>query len=279
MPVTAGVPSPEDDDLEPVLRDIVHGRPRLTRAKAANSPETREFLEIGLQLLRDDLIAHTGPDFETGTRSKLFEAISRDRILQQAEAADEARDTKKVLTVNMFRYRWEQKDRYTEDLISYMFRLAPQRGHLDQMDAASEQLIAQVSLAEFVRVLADVEVRTMLEDPLVGVQTIVQNALPNHPRVREFCRAQLDQLLPRWAKLYEKVATAYGLRLKSSYCWLDIAIIFNAIVEGELAWARVTGRPVLSDGSHILGSAIMAMLPTVLDDAPDDLSSCYAVAK
>ena len=228
MPVTAGVPRPEDDDLEPVLRDIVHGRPRQPRAGTADHPGPWEFLEIGLRILRDDR---------------------------------------------------ERKDRCPGDLTSYLFRLALQRGHLNQMDAASEQLVEHLSLAEFVRLLADFEVRTMLEEPLAGVQTVVRSALPDHPGVREFCRAQLDQLLPRWAKLYEKVATAYGLRLKSSYCWLDIAIIFNAIVEGELARARVTDRPVLSDGSHILGSAIMAMLPTVLDNAPDDLSSCYAVAK
>jgi hypothetical protein len=279
MPVTAGVSNPENDDLDPVLRDLVFGRLGQTRAKVANSPETREFLEIGLQLLRDDLIRHTGPDFETGIRSKLFESISRERILQRAEEADEGRQNKRLLTVNMFRYRWERKDRYTEDLISYMFRLAPQRGHLDEMDVASTQLVQRVSLAEFVCTLADVELRTMLDDPLVSVQTIVQNAMPNHPRVREFCQAQLDQLLPRWAELYEKVAAAYGLRLKSRYTWLDIAIIFNAIVEGELAWARVAVRPVLSDGSHILASAILAMLPTVFEDAPSDLANCYAVAK
>lgn len=188
-------------------------------------PERREFLDIGLRLLRDD---------------------------------------------------WERKDRCPADPVSDLFRLALQCGHLNQLAAASEQLVAHLSLAEFVRLLADVEVRTMLEDPLAGVQTIVQSALPDHPGVREFCRAQLDQLLPRRAKLYEKVATAYGLRLKSSYCWLDIAVIFHAIVEGELARARVADRP---DGSQVVGSAIMAMLPTVLDNAPEDLSSCYAVAK
>ncbi|MDX3190506.1 hypothetical protein PV458_19025 [Streptomyces sp. MN03-5084-2B] len=279
MPVTAEATSPQNDDLEPVLREIVNGRPRQTRAKAANSPETREFLEIGLQLLRDDLIEHTGPDFEAGTRSKLFETISRERILQQAELADRNREQKKLLTVNMFRYRWEQKDRYTEDLISYMFRLAPQSEHLDHMDAASDRLMAQASLAEFVHTLTEFELRSKLEDPLVNVRMIVRNAIPNHPRVREFCRIQFDHLLPRWAALYERVATAYGLTLKSRYRWLDIATMFKAIVEGELTWARVASRPVLSDGNYILGSAILAMLPTLVENAPDDLAGCYAVAK
>ncbi|MET8853950.1 hypothetical protein [Amycolatopsis sp. NPDC004625] len=270
---------PGDDDLEPVLRDLVFGRLGQTRAKVANSPETRAFLEIGLDLLRDDLVQHTGPDFETGLRSKLFESISRERILQRAAAADEGRRDKRLLTVNMFRYRWERKDRYTEDLISYMFRLTPQRSHLDDMHAASDRLIREVSYAELVRTVADAEVRAVLADPLVVVQTIVQNAMPNHPRVREFCRVHLDHVLPRWAQLYEKVTAAYGFRLRPAYTWLDIAVMFNAVTEGELVWARTTGRPELSTGDHVLAGVVLALTPALFENVPADLETCYAVAK
>ncbi|WP_284748456.1 hypothetical protein [Amycolatopsis sp. RTGN1] len=272
------MPDTATDDLGPVLRDLAYGRLAQTRAKLANSPETREFLELGLQLLRDDLIGHTGPDFETGIRSKLFESVSRERILQRAEEADRDRPNPKVLTVNMFRYRWERKDRYTEDLISYLFRPAPQGRHFAEMAATTHRLIPRASFAELVRTLADAEVRTVLEDPLVSLQSTVQSAMPNHPRVREFCQAHLDHLMPRWADLYVRITDAYGLRLKAGFTWLDVALMFNAVVEGELTWSRVAARSVLSGGGTVVSTAILAILSSVLDDARD-FADCYAVAK
>ncbi|WP_037305758.1 hypothetical protein [Amycolatopsis orientalis] len=273
MPVTAGSRTPRDDDLSAVLRDIAVGRKRDTRLRLANMAETRAFLNVGLELLREDLIDSAEPDFEEDERSKLFESISRDRILRKsADVAPELR-----LSVNMFRYRWDRKDRYTEDLISYMFRLAPQKAHLDDMETLSQSMVADLSLGQFVRRLADEEVRLMLEDPLVSLQGIVQSAMPNHPRVREFCRAQLNQLLPRWASLYAQVSHAYGVRLRPGRTWLDLAIMFNAVVEGELAWARLGQRPVLTNGDHVLAGAILAMLPTLVEGLADDLDSVHAL--
>jgi hypothetical protein len=262
MPVTAGSPDPEHDDLSGVLRDIGLGMMARTRARLANTPETREFLELGLNLLREDLIEHTGPDFDNGKRSRLFESVSRERILQLAAAADV--EQIRLLSVNMFRHRWDRKDRYTEDLISYMFRLAPQKRHLDLMDATSEKLITQMDIGDFIRTMADYELTTMIEDPTADLQAIVQNAMPNHPRVREFCQAQLDHLLPRWAQLYKNVAAAYGLELRPGRSWLDVAIMFNALIEGELAWTRVGGRRKLSNGESVLASTILAMLPSLM---------------
>jgi hypothetical protein len=262
MPVTAGSPTPRDDDLSGVLSDIGLGMMASTRARLANSPETRQFLELGLALLRENLLGHTGPDFDNGKRSSLFESVSRERIMQVASGSDNERV--RMLSVNMFRHRWDRKDRYTEDLISYMFRLAPQKEHLDAMDAVSGQLITQMDIHDFIRTLAGHELTTMLDDPMAEVQAIVQNALPNHPRVREFCRAQLDNLLPRWAHLYEKVATAYGLNLRPGHTWLDVAIMFNAVIEGELAWTRVGGRRTLSNGQDVLTSTILAMMPSLV---------------
>lgn len=86
----------------------------------------------------------------------------------------------------MFRYRWERKDRYTEDLISYLFRPAPQRRHFAEM---------------------------------------------------------------------------------------------TAVVEGELMWSRVAARPVLSGGGHVVPTTILAMLASLLENAPPDFADRYAVAK
>ena len=97
-----------------------------TRAKIANSPETRAFLEIGLLLLRDDLLDHRGPDLldehDAGTR--LFTGLSQARLIERAEQEDRNEDRPKMLTVGMFRDRWRYKSRYTEDLIAYLMRPA-----------------------------------------------------------------------------------------------------------------------------------------------------------
>jgi hypothetical protein len=262
MPVTAGQPT-EDDDLASVLHYVGYGKLARTRAKLANSQSTRQFLDIGVHLLREDLIGSTGPDFDSGLRSKLFGSISRDRVLEVAE--NDERYQSDILTVGQFRNLWDLKDRYTEDLISYMFRLAPQNGHLDAMFKLGAELAGQVALEEFIDRFAETEVQMILCDPFVEVQTIVQNAMPNHPRVREFCRAQLDHLLPRWAQLYEGIADVYGLKLQSGWSWEDVALTFNILIEGELAWTRVADRPRLSNGMGVLPGIIKALLPRILE--------------
>jgi hypothetical protein len=277
MPVTASSPATEQEDLSSVLDNIGWGKLATTRAKLANTLATREFLEIGLGLLRDDLLRHTGPDFDHGDRSRLFESLSRERIMQRAAEMDP--DEEKCFTVNMFRHRWDRKDRYTEDLISYLFRQGPPLKHMEDMVTAAEEMLAGASLKELIHALAAVEVDTMLNDPTVSLQTIVQTAMPNHPRVQHFIQAQNDLLLPSWAKLYEQVAAAYGLTLKAGFTWLDVALLFNAVVEGALVRARIDqAEPVLSNGEGILASAILAMLPTLIEGIPDDCGSLYSTA-
>ena len=207
------IPGQEPEDLSSVLNDIGWGKLAATRAKLANTPATRDFLELGLSLLQDDLLQHTGPDFDQGDRSRLFESLSRERILARAAELDPGKQ--KLLTVNMFRHRWERKDRYTEDLISYLFRLSPQRERLEEMESAALELAPKVSLKELVQLLAAAEVDMILVDPVFNLQTIIQAALPNHPRVRHFSQAQYEMILTGWAQLYERVAAAYNLQLEA----------------------------------------------------------------
>ena len=109
MPVTAsdGSPDPEED-LFPTLRYVGTGMLAKTRARLANTRETRAFLELGLALLSADLIEYTGPDFEEGIPSRLFESLSRERIMTLAEDRDPTHTL--PLGVNMFRHRWARKD-------------------------------------------------------------------------------------------------------------------------------------------------------------------------
>lgn len=271
MPVTAGkLLQPGEENLAPVLSNIGWGMLAATRAKLANSSETRDFLEIGQQLLQEDLLRHTGPDFDRGERSRLFESLSRERILNRAAELDT--QNSKILTVNMFRHRWDRKDRYTEDLIAYLFRLGPPQEHMSEMEQAAEEILAQdVSLRELVRLLAASEVRAMLADQSFSILTIIQTALPNHPRVREFARAQYELLLPRWAALYERVANHFQLKLRPEFTWLDVALVFHSVVEGALIRARLEGQePVMSGGEGVLAGSIIAMLPGLLEGLPAD---------
>jgi hypothetical protein len=73
MPVTASADGNDpDEDLSGTLQYIGMNMLARTRAKLANSPETRDFLELGLALLQTDLLEHTGPDIEQGIHSRLF---------------------------------------------------------------------------------------------------------------------------------------------------------------------------------------------------------------
>ena len=277
MPVTANASGPDpDEDLAPMLRHIGRNMLARTRAKLANSPETREFLELGLALLQADLLEHTGPDIEEGVRSRLFESLSRERIMTLAEERDSEQTL--LLGDSMFRHRWPRKDFYTEDLIAYLFRLGPQERHFDEMADAGRAMMKEASFGQLIRLLAEAETAAVASDPLANLQAILQTALPKHPRVQEFSRAQYEYLLPRWAQLYEEVGAAYGLSLADGYTWGDMSLLFNSVVEGVILRARVEGGgPKLSNGEGILASAIFAMVPTLIANCPQDLDALFPV--
>lgn len=275
MPAGANSDTPDpDEDLAPTLRYIGTNMLATTRAKLANSWETREFLDLGLALLQADLLEHKGPDIEQGDRSRLFECLSRERIMALADERDTRNN--RLLGVSMFRHRWPRKDFYTEDLIAYLFRVGPQERHFDEMATAGRTLMKEVSFGQLIRLLAAAETEAITDDPLSSLQAILQAALLKHPRVQEFSRAQYDYLLPRWAQLYEEVGAAYGLHLADGYTWGDMALLFNSVVEGVVMRARVEAdEPRLSNGEGVLAAAIFAMVPTLLADCPLNLDDTF----
>jgi hypothetical protein len=277
MAVTASADSPDlDEDLSGTLRYIGMNMLSKTRAKLANSSETREFLDLGLTLLQADLLEHTGPDIERGIHSRLFESLSRERIMSLAEERDT--DDRRLLGVNMFRHRWARKDFYTEDLIAYLFRFGPQERHLREMTEAAHALMRKESFGRLIRALAAAETEAITTDPYATLQAILQTALPKHPRVQEFIRAQYEYLLPHWAQLYEEVGCSYGLDLSAGYTWNDLALLFNSVVEGVVFRARAMGStPTLSSGEDILAGAILVMVPTLIADCPQDLDTIFPI--
>ena len=277
--MTASATSPDpDEDLSSTLQYIGINKLGKTRAKLANSSETREFLEIGLALLRTDLLEHTGPDIEQGIHSRLFESLSRERIMALSEERDPKGELK--LGVNMFRNRWDRKDFYTEDLIAYLFRIEPQKRHFEEMAEAGRALAKEVAFGQLIRLLAATETEAVLNDQRMSLQAILQVALPSHPRVQEFSRAQYEYLLPAWASLYEEISTTYGLSLADEYTWNDMALLFNSVVEGVTIRSRAEqDEPKLSNGEGVLAAAIFAMVPTLLANCPKDLGATFPVSR
>ena len=252
------------DDLAPVLTNVAADARPGTRAKIANSPETRAFLELGLHLLRDDLLDHRGPDLlddhDAGTR--LFAGLSQARLVERAEQEDAHRDHPRMLTVGMFRDRWRYKSRYTEDLIAYLLRPALLEQAVRDVAEAAREIPEDASFGEFVRRLVDRAMAVTTGDPLWSLQTVVWVALPNHPRVQGFLTARYERWMTHWAGLYQLLAHRYGLRLRPGYTWSDVAEVFDAAAEGARLRARAMGSLAqLSTGDDVLTGTILALLP------------------
>jgi hypothetical protein len=259
-----------DDELASVLSNVAADARPATRQKIANSAETRAFLEIGLQLLRDDLLDHRGPDLlaehDAGTR--LFTGLSQARLIERSEQQDQAEEQPRMLTVGMFRDRWRYKSRYTEDLIAYLLRPAVLERTMLAVRQAMQALPDDIPLPQLIRRMAEATLAGTLDDPNWSLQTIVWVALPNHPRVRTFLKARYEYWLSQWAVVYEDVGGRYGVAMRAGYTWLDLAVLLNAVAEGARVRAAALGSvATLSSGDSVLVGAINAMLPSLLVDA------------
>lgn len=263
-----------DDDLWSVLSNVAADARPATRRKIANSAETRAFLEIGLLLLRDDLLDHRGPDMlddhDAGTR--LFAGLSQARLVERAEREERGDARPKVLTVGMFRDRWRYKSRYTEDLIAYLMRPALREQLMDQVRQAMRSLPSEIGFTQLIRRIADIALFTTLQDPLWNLQTIIWVALPNHPRVQSFLKARYEEWINQWAQVCEETADRYGLRLRPGHTFRDVAELLNAVSEGARLRAKGIGSvATLSSGDNVVVGAIEAMLPNLFLNSTDVL--------
>jgi hypothetical protein len=263
------------DDLSRVLRYVARNAQAKTRARLANSLETRTFLELGVAILRTDLLENSGSDLDVGERTKMFESVSRNRLIELAAQSDIG-VKRMLLGETQFRNRWIRKEFYVEDLIAYVFRLEPQERHIQEIANAANSLMESVSLGELIRLQAAFEVDSTLGDTLSSLQCIIEAALPNHPRVQEFVRAQVEHLLPRWASIYERIAAAYGLDLAPGITFGDIAMLFSSALDGIMFRARIEGaEPKLSNGHGALTGIISAMVPSLFLNCPQNLDECH----
>jgi hypothetical protein len=259
-----------EDDLSTVLTNVAADARPATRAKIANSAETRAFLEVGIRLLCDDLLDHRGPDLlddhDAGTR--LFAGLSQARLIERAEREDAHAEHPRVLTVGMFRDRWRYKSRYTEDLIAYLLRPSLLEQVIHDLTEAAAELPPDIPFDHLVRRLVERVMEATLDDSLWSLQTVIWVALPNHPRVQLFLKSRYEQWINHWAGLYEQLARRYGLQLRPEYTWGDVAEIFYAVAEGARLRARALGSAAaLSSGDDVLAGAIRVMLPGLFQNA------------
>ncbi|WP_181781088.1 hypothetical protein [Pseudonocardia pini] len=259
----------QGDDLSEILTNVAADARPATRVKIANSAETRAFLDIGLQLLRDDLLDHRGPDLldehDAGTR--LFAGLSQARLIERAAEAAEQEERPAMLTVGMFRDRWRYKSRYTEDLIAYIMRPSRYGETMTMLRAAALTLPEDMRFPDLARYVAEAVMQATMRDPQWSLQTIMWVALPNHPRVQVFLKARYEQWIAAWAETYELLGRRYDLELRPGVTWLDVAEMFNAVTEG----ARIRGMAMgtvasLSTGDNVVVGSIRAMMPSLFVD-------------
>jgi len=261
------------DDLVSVLSNVaVDARPA-TREKIANSPETRAFLEVGLMLLRDDLLDHRGPDLladhDAGTR--LFAGLSQARLVERAEREGLQDERPLVLTVGMFRDRWRYKSRYTEDLIAYLLRPARLEQVMQETRVIAHALARDKTFPELIKAMSHAVLESTLDDPLWSLQTIMWVALPKHPGVQSFLKVRYEKWIAHWASVYEEVTVHYGVRLRPGYTWWDIAELINAVADGARLRARAMGSmATLSSGDDVLVGAIQALVGGLLEPAESE---------
>ena len=268
----------EDDDLSETLQFVAAGRRPAARARIANSSDTRAFLDTGLELLRQDLFDHTGPDDENSPRpSVLFRSLSRPRLI---EAGNRLRVSGRLppgtmTTDGQFRDRWRYADEFAEDLVSYLFRFYPYAQQMKMVRASIESgPLKDASLATLIESLSAAEIDRSTADTASTLRTLVQWALPNHPRVRELAVATYrDQRIPAWAGVYEFIGSRYGLFLKAEYSWIDVAELLNTMVEGASLRAVLDKNLVtLASGGNVLSTSIRLMLPALLEDGTSNMS-------
>ncbi|WP_344690752.1 hypothetical protein [Blastococcus jejuensis] len=270
----------EDEDLAVLLTHVGADRRPDQRAALARSVDTRAFLEAGLELLRVDLLEHSGPNHEQAAPvSALFRGLSRHKLVTKAaELRDQGRLPGTTASDGQYRDRWRYSERYNEDLLAYLFRISPYRRHISGIWVALDSDLSGVSLGELIDAISSAEIDRTATDVFIALQSVLQRALPKHPKVVEYAAATYREILPMWAAVYEHIAARYGVTLRSDYTWLDVAEIFNTVVEGAASRVLVGGPTQLSAGANVLGAAIRLMLPSLATSVSVSIDEMYPVA-
>jgi hypothetical protein len=263
-----------EEDLSEVLKELGGNRWKPEyREKVCKKPLTRAFMDAGVAMLERDLVKYPGPKPDDTKPTALFQALSFDRIVTWVNENTEFGDAKASINRDDIRKLWVHKDRYTEDLIAYVFRPLRNDEHMEFAESDLVKMLSDKTFGDVVSMLCNYEMDHYLKDPLSNVQVIIQVAMPSHPRVQDYTTALYDSMLPRWAKIYEEISGFYGLSLTGGYTFGELALMLNAVIDGELMRSRVEGRNRLAGGRDLLESTALAVLSGVTSRTVSDLIS------
>ncbi|MEV7842616.1 hypothetical protein AB0O50_01430 [Streptomyces cyaneofuscatus] len=167
---------------------------------------------------------------------------------------------------------WAHHHSYITDLIAYIFRSAPTLRRVKAMVGEFGRAAVDLPFGELIRVAAQAEIESALNDPILTLQGYLQAALPRQPKIQAAVRQIEQEMLTEWAVLYETVLTGYGLPLRPGVTGRDVAELFDTMIEGVLLRARSGGSvPETSNGQDLFTAFLLAMLPALCNVSPEEL--------
>ncbi|MCM0619387.1 hypothetical protein [Nocardioides bruguierae] len=263
---------PGDEDLTGVVQLLggTYGRDGRSHPRSPNEPEVRWCLEAGVRALFEEFCA-----FEQGEHqavlpaNELLGAVSLRRVMvAYADLLSEhGRDPGHASRDRVLR-RWGSTTAFQRDVLRYLYRPGHERARHAQR---AEQLrgLYDLPFGEVARVLSSEESDVQGTDPVIQLQIALQAAFPADRRLQELVRANYEHRLEAWARIYEDVAEAFGLRVtRAGFTFRDVAAVYNTIVEG--VHQRLTAHPslgLLEDGRSLALEMTM-MMTEKLDGRP-----------
>jgi hypothetical protein len=261
---------------EDVFQVFAHVRPGAPdREEWIKDWRTRTFAGLGLHLLHRKTVGFSGDRPIVLDSEPCMANWGRDLQLYAARVIADRADAD-ALTEQRWNETWSSADDFLSDCFAYLFRSEPYvRRIRDVQRRLIEIMQTRPPLGAFVREGVALEIKSLLADPLAGLQTAVQATFPNHRDIRQYLERLDGNPIKLWAGLYAFILPSYGLRLRPSTGWFDVAYIFTTVADGVLLrtrshdrWERLTG------GADVLSAVILGMMPNlfVIDrESVDDL--------
>jgi hypothetical protein len=242
--MTSSFPHPPQDLTE--LLSEVYDADRL-----AKNPRTRDFLEAGARLLREDLTRDAGTPAD-GTRRPPFEEVlawlSRRRVVTEALRAwkpdtSKARDSGP--TEAAYRYRWRTQAGYLRDLV--IWALSPRMQDPNQIKYA-DQIIDQVQsgerqLPDAIGAITSKEVKDLKEDPAFRLQMVFQATLAHDPHVADALYRIDKANVDAWTEFARRSYAKLGLTLRNDINPALLGCALHAAGEGVMFRAMLPPRP------------------------------------
>ncbi|WP_018349992.1 hypothetical protein [Longispora albida] len=251
------------DDLGDVVTSL-NRRDPVVRARLANHPLTRAYLEAGVRLADREFFAAPAP---AEGFPRPLSTLTRENVI--AEVANEPSDLAKRASVGSFRDRWAYFTDYLSDLARYTMRIRRWSLH----NQLAEQAVPALSGGDFVAALEEIAYRDMTSvagNPSTAMRyrfLLTAWAGQDEP-LRQVMSSVYRDITVHWAAMCEAVFAARGLRLRPGVTFEDLATLLTALAEGlALRAAGDPEAPLIDHAGRrsLLGTAAMALFAGMVD--------------